>query len=212
MDDVRLLLTASDITIPDQKQNDVFMYVGMRVASTRRNFNDEGITERFIDSIIAKQEDVYNCLPLYVDLPKLKGKYYQSLTHLYDRKTGRFGTTQIGSLCNFYKVEDEYGISLMAEARIPKRDLDVCNAILDLYMMGWLNFSFEISYNPMYTVVVDGVRYVDAAECNVLKGVAVVSIPAYSESTALSLVAEDQGNDHADMLDEDAIQENIDEK
>ena len=137
MDDVRLLLTASDITIPDQKQNDVFMYVGMRVASTRGNFNNEGVTEAFIDSIVDNQEDMYKCLPLYVDLPKLKSRRYQSLTHLYDRKTGRFGTTQIGSLCNFCKVEDEYGISLMAEARIPKRDVDICNAILDLYVMGW---------------------------------------------------------------------------
>ena len=167
------------------------MYIGMRIASSRGNSNGEGVTVRFIDSVIENQEVMYNCLPLYVDLCSLKGKRYRALTHLFDKKTGRFGTTQIGSLCNFYKVEDEYGTSLMAEARIPKRDIDICRSILDLYAIGCLNFSFEISYDPADTVIIDGVRYVDASEHNVLKGVAVVSVPAYVESTALSLVAED---------------------
>lgn len=191
MEDEKMLLTASDISISDERQNDVFMYVGMRVASTRVNANNEGVTEGFIDSIIENQDIMYNCLPLYVDLCSLKGKRYNSLTHLFDRRTGRFGTTQIGGLCGFHKAYDEYGVSLMAEARIPKREMDVCMAILDLYAIGCLNFSFEISYDPESVVVINGARYVEASERNVLKGVAVVSVPAYRESTALSLVAEE---------------------
>lgn len=200
MEDVKMLLTASDVSISQQKQNDVFMYVGMRVASTTANKNNEGVTQAFIDSIIENQNVMYNCLPLYVDLANLKGKRYHSLTHLLDRRTNRFGTTQIGGLCNFYKVNDEYGVSLMAEARIPKRDRDICMAILDLYAMGMLNFSFEIKYDPLKTVTADGVIYIDAAEDNVLVGVAVVSVPAYRESTALSIVAEEH-----ETIDEDKM-------
>ena len=201
MEDEKLVLTASDISISEQRQNDVFMYVGMRVASTRANKNNEGVTEGFIDSVIEHQDVMYNCLPLYVDLCSLKGKRYNSLTHLFDRRTGRFGTTQIGALCNFSKQNDEYGVSLMAEARIPKRERDVCLAMLDLYACGCLNFSFEISYDPACVVIVDGVSYVDASERNVLKGVAVVSVPAYRESTALSLVAEEQTDGVAEDTD-----------
>lgn len=203
MEDVKLLLTASDVSISQQKQNDVFMYVGMRVASTKVNKNNEGVTEAFINSIIENQNVMYNCLPLYVDLMSLKGKRYHSLTHLFDKRTNRFGTTQIGGLCNFYKVNDEYGVSLMAEARIPKRDQDICMAILDLYSMGMLNFSFEISYNPLNTVIIDGVNFVDAGEDNVLRGVAVVSVPAYRESTALSLVAEERETVDAERTEGD---------
>lgn len=114
---------------------------------------------------------------------------------MYNPSTGRFDSTQIGSLCRFWKENDEYGVSLMGEARIPKREFDVCQCVLELYNIAALNFSFEIKYMPENTVMIDGVRYVDAADTNALTGMAIVSTPAYRESTALSLVAEEKADE-----------------
>lgn len=56
--------------------------------------------------------------------------------------------------------------------------------------MDALKFSFEISFNPKHTVVQDGVTYVDKSPDNSLTGVAVVSVPACTNSCALQMVAE----------------------
>lgn len=93
---------------------------------------------------------------------------------------------------DFRKVEDEYGVSLIGEARIPKREHVVCDRVMELYDMGDLNFSFEVMYTEDHVLMQDGVKYVDAAEHNVLTGMAIVSVPAYQEAFALSLVAEEQ--------------------
>ena len=57
--------------------------------------------------------------------------------------------------------------------------------------MGILNFSFEIRYSLEDTVVIDGIRFVDASPKNILTGMAIVSVPACKEATALNLVAEE---------------------
>lgn len=189
MADDKLYFIASDISISAQESNDLFLYVDMRMFSTNANGNREGVTERFIDSVIANQE-LYNCLPLYVDIENLTRGNYHTLGHMYDRITGKFLTTQIGSICEFKKVYDEYGVSLYGQARIPKREEEACRAILDLYALGILNFSFEILYSIDATVVIDGVKYVDADPRNLLTGMAIVSVPACKEATALNLVAE----------------------
>lgn len=189
--DEKLYFLASDISISEQKSNDIFLYVTMRMLSTRPNGNREGVTQAFIDEIVENPAK-YDCLPLYVDINRLRARDYRNLGHMYNPGTGRFDSTQIGSLCRFWKENDEYGVSLMGEARIPKREFDVCQCVLELYNIAALNFSFEIKYMPENTVMIEGVRYVDAADTNALTGMAIVSTPAYRESTALSLVAEEK--------------------
>ena len=188
--DDRFYFIASDISISEQESNDLFLYIGMRMFSTLPNGNREGVTEAFIDSII-ENKDMYNCLPLYVDIDNLKMRRYNSLGHMYNKMTGKFLTTQIGGICEFKKVNDEYGISLYGQARVPKREEEACRAILDQYSLGILNFSFEIRYSLEDTVVIDGIRFVDASPKNILTGMAIVSVPACKEATALNLVAEE---------------------
>lgn len=191
MDNRRLYLVASNVSIAQQEPDDIFMHVGMRIQSTRPNGNNEGVTESFIDSIITNT-DRYNGLPLYVDEDRLLARDYTHLGHMLDPETGDFLSTQIGAFYEFEKVADECGVSLLAKAKIPKREYKVCQCICELFEMGRLNFSFEIKYSPSAVIIQDGVTYVDAADSNALTGVAIVSVPAYPESTALSLVAEEK--------------------
>ena len=111
---------------------------------------------------------------------------------MQNRITGAFGTTQVGGMLNFRKVNDEYGISLIGEARIPKREQTICERVIELYERGELNFSFEIRYTEDHIVRMNGITYIDAAEHNAITGMAIVSVPAYDESFALSLVAEER--------------------
>lgn len=111
---------------------------------------------------------------------------------MQNRITGTFGTTQVGGMLNFRKVNDEYGISLIGEARIPKREQTICERVIELYERGELNFSFEIRYTEDHVVKMNGITFIDAAEHNALTGMAIVSVPAYDESFALSLVAEER--------------------
>lgn len=163
----------------------------MRMFSTRANLNSCAVTEAFIDDIIANKQD-YVCMPLCADVSKLKNKDYRGLTHLYDKTRGVFLAEEIGGFYDFEKVNDEYGVSLIGYARINKRSALVCEAIQEMYDQGKLNFSFEISAGVIE--VIDGVTVVDANEANELTAMAVVSIPAYPESTALDLVAEAEPN------------------
>lgn len=70
MDDTRLYLMASDVSISEQQESsEIYLLVEARLCSTRPNGNKQGVTEAFIDSIVANQEK-YMCLPLYADLPR----------------------------------------------------------------------------------------------------------------------------------------------
>lgn len=189
MADNKLYVLASDIAISEQKSNDIFLLVEMRILSTQPNGNAEGVTPQFIDEIVANPEK-YDCLPLYADVERLLNGDYLNLGHMFNADTGEFGTKQIGSIRLFRKEDDEFGTSLIAEGRIPKREADICNALMELYNCGQLNFSFEIKYEKDATVEKDGVLYVEQNDNNALTGVAVVSVPAYKESVALNMVAE----------------------
>lgn len=118
---------------------------------------------------------------------------YCSLGHRLNPDTGEFNTQQCGGMRCFEKVTDEYGTSLMCQARIPKRDSRICQCIVELYQMHALSFSFEILYDPKDVVEKDGILYIDASENNTITGMAIVSTPAYKESTALALIAEENG-------------------
>lgn len=196
MEQSRMVFMASDVLLAEQESTRPYLSVTMRMCSTRPNRNREGVTEAFIDEIVANQEK-YLCTPLYADIEALKGHHYNRLGHRYDPMTGTFRTTQIGSFNSFAKVADEYGVSLYGEARIPKREAAVCAALREMYEAGTLCFSFEISFVPEGCIAESGVMYIDAHPDNMLRGMAVVSVPAYPEATALALVAE-QREDPAD--------------
>ena len=86
-------------------------------------------------------------------------------------------------------------MSLFGTARVYKRSRAVCAALCELYDLGLLSFSFEIQYTM--TTQIDGIEYIDAADGNVITGMAVVSYPAYPESKALLLVAQ-KANEEAE--------------
>lgn len=205
MEQQKLFLTASDVLLAEQSDSQ-FLTVTMRMMSTRANLNGEGVTEAFIDEIVANPEK-YMCTPLYADTGKLKAHQYRTLGHGYDRRTGKFLTDQIGGFCSFEKVNDEFGVSLFGEARIPKREEEICAAICELYSYGQLNFSFEITYVPEATRCEGSVMYVDADPRNALTGMAVVSVPAYPEATALNLVAEANDSETDDATDKPMMAE-----
>lgn len=68
---------------------------------------------------------------------------------MLDLGTGQFQSEQIGSFFSFAKAQDEFGVSLIGEARIPKRSPALCETIMKMYERGELNFSFEILVNAM---------------------------------------------------------------
>lgn len=183
MEDERLYFNASDISISEQKQNDIFLCISMRMLSTLPNKNKEGVTKEFIDEIVSNPEK-YLCLPLYADVEKLVERDYGALGHMFNRFTGKFRSTQVGGFASLSKTEDEFGTSLIGEARVPKRESDICQCIAELYESGALGFSFEITCNKEDTVVKDGVRYVDVSPRNLLTGMAIVSHPACEEAVA----------------------------
>lgn len=122
---------------------------------------------------------------------------------------GVFHSTQIGSMIDFETVEDSGVTALITTARVPKRECAICECLMELYSMDALKFSFEISFNPQYTVIQDGVTYVDKAPDNSLTGVAVVSVPACVNSCALQMVAEknaeaDEGVEKMDIKEMEA--------
>lgn len=119
---------------------------------------------------------------------------------MLDPLSGKFESEQIGSFFSFAKAADEFGVSLIGEARIPKRNQTLCETLLRMYERGSLNFSFEIMVSVLEER--NGVRVIDAAEGNELIGMAVVTTPAYPEATALQLVAEHKDREDEKNMDE----------
>jgi len=187
----KLVLLASEVTIAeeDEKLNPVFLSIEMKLADSAGNRNNQGITAAFISDLINRQEE-FECLPFYADVKNLLARNYDNLGHMYNKVTKKFSSTQIGSLTNFYSETDNDGvISLYATARVPKREKDICIRLAELYELEKLNVSFEVRYNPEYTIEKDGVLYIDANEENALTGIALVSVPACPDATALDMVA-----------------------
>ena len=186
----RVVLLAEEVTIDKKRSNDIFLLITFKLCDSQGNLNREGVTAAFISEII-NNEDKYAALPLYVDVPELLNKNYRNLTHRYDPETGRFNTDQIGGIVHFCSEMNNSGIvSQYGEARVPKREIDICERIQELYELGLLSVSFEIKYNPNNTILKDGVRFVDAGEGNTLTGMAIVSVPACPDANAQEMVAE----------------------
>ena len=187
----RLMFLASEVTIAEEdKLNPVFLSIKMKLADNAGNRNNEGITAAFISDLINRQDE-FNGLPFYADVKKLIARNYDELGHMYNRITKKFGTTQIGSLVDFYSEADNDGvISLYATARVPKRENEICIRLVELYELGKLCCSFEVRYNPEDTIEKDGVLFIDASENNAMTGIALVSTPACVDAVALDMVAE----------------------
>lgn len=180
-----LVLLSSEVMISEEsKLHPVFLTVQFLLASNAGNANREGVTKAFIDDVVARHE-VFECLPMYVDMERLLKGDFLHLTHLFSRETKTFGTVQFGSLTNFYEETDEDGVtSLYAEARFPKRELEACTRLVSLYEAGMLCVSLEVRYNPEHTIIKDGVMFIDAHEDNALTGMCIVSHPAEVRATA----------------------------
>ena len=67
--------TASVIQIAEQKPNDLYMTIRMRILSTRVNKNRMAVTEAFINDIVENQEK-YRCIPLVADVRKMESGDY----------------------------------------------------------------------------------------------------------------------------------------
>ena len=185
-----IVLLAEEVAIDEKRSNDIFLLISFKLFDNKGNRNGEGVTAAFISEIM-NHRDKYAALPIYADVPALLGKDYNGLGHKYDPETGRFGTAQIGGLVDFkMSVTDGGVVSLYAEARIPKREAEVCERLQELYVRGGLNVSFEVKYNPDNTIEKDGVRFVDAGDGNTLTGMCIVSVPACPDANALDMVAE----------------------
>lgn len=197
-----IVLLSSKVMISEEaKLHPVFLTVQFLMASNQGNLNREGVTKAFIDDFVSRK-DVFECLPMYVDMEKLLDGDFDNLTHLYNRATKKFGTTQFGSLTNFYEETDEDGVtSLYAEARFPKRELAACMRLVELYEQGRLCVSVELRYNPEHTVKKNGVTFIDAYEDNALTGLCIVSEPAEVRAVALDMVAEKQADDSQIVTD-----------
>lgn len=187
----RLSFLASEVTIAEEdRQNPVFLSIKLKLMDNMGNRNNEGVTAAFISDLI-KRQDEFECLPFYADTKNLLARNYDQLTHLFNRITKKFSSTQIGSLTDFYSETDNDGvISLYATARVPKREKEICIRLAELYDLGMLSVSFEVRYNPEHTVTKDGVLFIDANEDNALTGIALVSVPACEDACALDMVAE----------------------
>ena len=185
-----IVLLAEEVAIDEKRSNDIFLLISFKLFDNSGNRNGEGVTAAFISEIMNHREK-YAALPIYVDVPALQEGRYNELGHNYDPNTGRFGTEQIGGLVDFkMSVNDSGIVSLYAEARIPKRESEICERLEDLFVMGGLNVSFEVKYNPQNILIKDGVRFVDAGEGNTLTGMCIVSVPACPDANALDMVAE----------------------
>lgn len=185
----KFFFTAEEVRLEQEQINDIFLTVTFRMCDTTVNRNREAVTAEFIHSVV-ENPAVYDGLPLYCDTSALLAGQYTHLTHRYDRQNRTFATEQIGSFVRFWEEEKDGVLALYAEARIPKRQEEICENIVNLYNLGLLNVSYEVCFDPNTQTIQDGARWVDAGPENLLHGAAIVSIPAYRSSSALDLVAE----------------------
>ena len=198
----KLVLLAEDILITQEsKLNPIFLTVDVKLCDSVLNSNREGVTEAFIADVIERQ-NAHVCLPFYADVKNLLAGNYDQLGHLYNRATKKFGTSMIGSMSEFYAETNEYGVvSLMGKIKIPKRDRDIVDRVVDLYEMGHFAVSVELSYDPRELVVAQGGKFIDVSEHSALTGLCLVWRPACSDATALDMVASVHADDSVIVAD-----------
>lgn len=178
-------ITSINEQIAGYVPNDVYMAVRIRMMSTAPNRNGDVIERSFIDGIV-NNASFYNGTPVKVDIGRLLT--YERLGHRYDQATREWHTDQIGSIVSFEAVEEEGEYVLYGIARIEKARQEVSAAILELYEMGALKFSFEIMAADLR--IENGLTYIGFSENNYLTAMCIVSVPAYADAEAVALVAE----------------------
>lgn len=97
MEQSRYVLCA---TAAGLRSDDLYVSVQMRLCSTQTNLNGVRVTDGFIKDVVANA-DRYVGIPLSVDLARIQRGELGTLGHMYNSRTGEFGTTQIGSFCEF---------------------------------------------------------------------------------------------------------------
>lgn len=196
------------LEIAEQHQgSDIFLSLKMVMFDTKVNLNACQYTKEFLAEIAENVDEKYTCLPLVADVNMLINKQYKKLTHLQDKKTGDFKTTQIGAFYKFELNETSDGVTqLIGYARVPKRHKRVISALLELHKEGKLKFSYEIAV-ANYTVK-DNVKHIDVDENNTIIGLAVVSMPACVSSSSL-LVASLDNNLEKTFKGEKDMDENV---
>lgn len=208
MNSITQVITASVESI---SQSDLYMTVKARMFTVPdANLNGCRCTQAFLDQIVSNREK-YVGLPLNVDITNLRIGNYEKLGHMYNRRTGEFKSTMIGSFNEFEKEDLGDGkFALVSYARVPKRNTAICGAIAQLFAENNLKFSFEVNCGE-YEKLDDGTILIDASDKNWIQGEAIVWSPACPQAVALELVAELQTlqNNDLEKGDEDAM--NIDE-
>ncbi len=180
-------ILVSSYGISGIEANDIYMAVKVKMLSDRRNLNDMRVTAAFIEKVAADHQQ-YIGTPLVVDKLRLESGQYNRLTHMQDERTGAFHSQQIGSFVAFEVLKEEDGETvLVGTARVEKRFDRACAAIEQLYELGKLCVSFEITAS-VYTQTADEI-IIDADDGNKLIGMCIVSIPAYEDAKALALIA-----------------------
>lgn len=168
--------------------NDIYMTIELVILTNQVNYNGALFTDNFIDGVINNKER-YIGIPLVANRVKLEGGEYDDLNH--ELKDGQLQTDIIGSFVDFWKETDEdESILLKGSARVLKRYPNTCNALLELFETGDLEFSVEVAVRN-YTSVEDGVRQVDYNDGNnALLASCVVTEGAEVKSKATLLIAQ----------------------
>lgn len=201
MEPIRKQFVASAVSFSEAQQSEIYQSITLRMfEAPGANLNGCAVTEAFIDEIIANA-DKYVCIPLCADVDRIKRGDLNNLGHMYDARTGEFKSQMIGGFHSFSKEITEDGCALIGEARVMKRNKQVCEALATLFERGELNFSFEVTAGE-YTQDEFGNIIIDASEANYLEGIAVVSHPAYVNAKALQLVAEAEEGKGSNMEQE----------
>lgn len=168
------------------------MTLKMCILTNQANLNNALFTDDFIDGVITNKEK-YIGIPLVANRTKLENGLFNVLSHEFDQKSGELKTDSIGSFVDFWDETDTDGSRLlMGTVRVLKRFPNVCNAIIELYDQGELEFSCEVLVFG-YSDVTDSIRsisYVFEDQTNELFASCVVTNPAEPKSTATMLVAE----------------------
>lgn len=207
---MQMLRVNASAVISELQSSDKYLQVRGKLCDTKVNLNGVRVTEAFIDEIV-NNESEYRGFPLCADVRGLLNN--KSIGHMYNKATGEFMSSIIGSMEHFEKETDNEGTaSLIITAKIMKRYKKVCAAVADLFSKNALKFSFELVVKD-YHKNEDGTMTVDANPNNYLEGAAIVTFPACEDAVAMELVAEclSKGDEESMDRDENIVVETAEE-
>lgn len=191
-----LKIKPSIVELCEEESNNIYMLLTMCILTNKVNYNNLEFTNDFIEGVV-KNKEHYIGIPLVANRTKLENGFYNNLTHEFDKKTGQLRTDQIGSFVDFWSEsdsEDESIVKLMGKVKVFKRYPNVCNALIELYESGDLEFSCEVlAFGYAEKDEETGIRklnYMYKDSVNELFGSCVVTNPAEPMSKAELLIAE----------------------